>query len=34
MAKRRQMQPPDVVAAQVLKCPSGALQFVRKSKAR
>ncbi|MEX2157489.1 MAG: (4Fe-4S)-binding protein [Gemmatimonadales bacterium] len=29
---RPELQPPDVVAAQVLKCPSDALQFVRKPK--
>ena len=27
---RPELQPPDVVAAQVMRCPSGALQFVRK----
>lgn len=27
---RPELQPPDAVAAQVMKCPSGALQFVRK----
>lgn len=29
---RPELQPADVVAAQVLRCPSGALQFVRTSK--
>ncbi len=29
---RPELQPADVVAAQVMRCPSGALQFVRKSK--
>ena len=28
---RPELQPPDVVAAQVMRCPSGALQFIRKS---
>ena len=28
---RPELQAPDVVAAQVMRCPSGALQFVRKS---
>jgi len=27
---RPELQPPDAVAAQVMRCPSGALQFVRK----
>jgi uncharacterized Fe-S cluster protein YjdI len=31
---RPELQPADAVAAQVLRCPSGALQFVRKPKAR
>ncbi len=29
---RPELQSADVVAAQVMRCPSGALQFVRKSK--
>jgi len=29
---RPELQPADVVAAQVMRCPSGALQFVRKPK--
>ncbi len=29
---RPELQPPDVVAEQVMRCPSGALQFVRKQK--
>ena len=29
---RPELQPPDVVAAQVMRCPSGALQFIRKDK--
>jgi len=29
---RPELQPPDVVATQVMRCPSGALQFVRKRK--
>lgn len=28
---RPELQPPDVVAKQVMRCPSGALQFVRKN---
>jgi len=28
---RPELQPPDVVAAQVMRCPSGALQFVLKN---
>lgn len=31
---RPELQPADAVAAQVMKCPSGALQFVRKPKAQ
>lgn len=31
---RPELQPPDVVAAQVMRCPSGALQFVRKGGAK
>lgn len=27
---RPELQPPDVVVAQVMRCPSGALQFVRR----
>ncbi len=29
---RPELQAPDVVAEQVMRCPSGALQFVRKQK--
>jgi uncharacterized Fe-S cluster protein YjdI len=29
---RPELKPADLVAAQVMRCPSGALQFVRKSK--
>jgi uncharacterized Fe-S cluster protein YjdI len=29
---RPELQPPDLVERQVMKCPSGALQFVRKAK--
>ena len=29
---RPELQPADAVATQVMRCPSGALQFVRKSK--
>jgi uncharacterized Fe-S cluster protein YjdI len=29
---RPELQPPDVVAAQVMRCPSGALQFRRTTK--
>ena len=29
---RPELQPADVVAAQVMRCPSGALQFVRKNR--
>ena len=29
---RPELQPADVVAAQVMRCPSGALQFVRTTK--
>jgi uncharacterized Fe-S cluster protein YjdI len=31
---RPELQAPDIVAAQVMRCPSGALQFVKKSEDR